>query len=404
MTNATSRPPGRAAHRPAGAPPPAGPRVLILSASVGTGHLRAAEAVELALRQVAPDAEVRNLDAFSLATPLFRVLYADAYRVAVRRWPALVGLLYDQVDKPVRWGDSTMYKMQMWFEAVNLGRLQRLLLAEPWDLVVNTFFVSADVVARLRRQGRFTAPQVLVTTDFETHRNWASQPCDHYFTATEEGARYLECFGVPPGRASATGVPIHPVFAEPKDPAECRARLGLSGDRPVLLLLCGGEGAVPVEAPFRALLELEGPIDLVAVTGRNARARRRLEQVAPPARHRTHVLGYTDRMDELLAAADLVVTKPGGLTVSEALARGAGLVLINPVPGQEERNSDFLLEEGAAVKANHLATLPDKVGRLLRDRGRLDRLRANARRLGRPRAAFDVADRSLALVGRSAGA
>jgi processive 1,2-diacylglycerol beta-glucosyltransferase len=376
--------------------------VLILSASVGTGHIRAAEAVALALRQLAPDAAVRNLDAFSLATPFFRLLYADAYRVAVRRWPAFVGFMYNQIDKPVRWGDSTVYKMQMWFEAVNLGRLQRLLLAEPWDLVINTFFVSADVVARLRRQGRFRAPQALVTTDFETHRNWASQPCDLYFTATEEGARYLECYGVLPGRAFATGVPIHPVFSEPKDPAACRARLGLSGDRPVLLLLSGGDGAVPFEAPFRALLELERPIDLVVVTGHNAQAKRRLEQVAPPARHRAHVLGYTDRMDEWLAAADLVVTKPGGLTVCEALARGAGLVLINPVPGQEERNSDFLLEEGAAVKANHLPTLADKVGRLLREPDRLAQLRANARRLARPRAAFDVAERSLALISQRA--
>src|SRR5579872_1680239 len=105
------------------------PRVLILSASVGTGHLRAAEAIRLALGQVAPAAEVVSLDAFALATRAFRLLYADAYRAAVRHWPAFVGLMYNQIDKPVRWGDSTMYKMQQWFEAVNLGRLQRLLLS-----------------------------------------------------------------------------------------------------------------------------------------------------------------------------------------------------------------------------------------------------------------------------------
>src|SRR5436305_14487957 len=115
---ATLQGPARAGPRaaefhPVVGPRPAGrPRVLILSASGGTGHLRAAEAVALALREVAPDAEVRNLDAFSLATPLFRLLYADAYRFAVRRWPTFVGLMYNQVDKPVRWGDSTMYKMQ----------------------------------------------------------------------------------------------------------------------------------------------------------------------------------------------------------------------------------------------------------------------------------------------------
>jgi len=203
---------------------------------------------------------------------------------------------------------------------------------------------------------------------------------------------------VPPAATAVTGIPIHPAFSEPKDPAACRARQGLAGDRPVVLLLAGGHGAGPVGEPFRALLETDVPLEVVAVTGRNAEARDRLRALAPPPRHRAHVLGYTDQMDELLAAADLVVTKPGGLTVSEALARGAGLVLVNPIPGQEERNSDYLLEEGAAVKVNHTPTLGFKVAELLRHPERLDRLRANARRLARPRAAFDIAGRALALV------
>jgi processive 1,2-diacylglycerol beta-glucosyltransferase len=127
--------------------------------------------------------------------------------------------------------------------------------------------------------------------------------------------------------------------------------------------------------------------------------------VPVPARHRVRVLGFTDQMDELLAAADLVVTKPGGLTASEALARGAGIVIINPIPGQEERNSDYLLESGAALKCNHPPTLAHKLTALLRDPTRLAALRANARRLGRPRAALDVAEQALALLeGQAAGA
>jgi processive 1,2-diacylglycerol beta-glucosyltransferase len=103
-------------------------------------------------------------------------------------------------------------------------------------------------------------------------------------------------------------------------------------------------------------------------------------------------------MDELFAAADLVVTEPGGLTVAEALARGAGLVLINPIPGQEERNSDYIIEEGAAVKVNHLPTLAHKLSELLDHPARLEELPSNVRRLGRPRSSFDVARRALALI------
>jgi len=126
-----------------------------------------------------------------------------------------------------------------------------------------------------------------------------------------------------------------------------------------------------------------------------------LEAIEVPGRHRAKVYGFTDKIDELMAVADLVVSKPGGLTTSEALARGAAMVVVNPIPGQESRNSDFLLENGAAIKANNLATLDHKLTVLLRSPERLAQLKANARRLGRPRAAFDVVERSLALLQRA---
>jgi processive 1,2-diacylglycerol beta-glucosyltransferase len=377
---------------------PESPRVLVLSASVGTGHMRAAEAIALALRQVAPGARVRTADVLSLATPPFRFCYAQMYLELIRHAPALLGYIYDRIDQPVRMGSRRLYWLRVWLEKTQLRPFLDLLASEPWDLVINTFFLPAEIIASLRRRGHFTAPQTMVVTDFETHRNWVTQPCDHYFTATEEAALYLQYFGVPRAATTVTGIPIHPTFAEPLDRQACLEGLGLRGDRPVVLLLAGGHGAGPIEAPYRALLDVEVPLQIVVVTGHNEKARSALQAIAPPRRHRSTVLGYTDRMHEWLAVSDLVVTKPGGLTVSEALARGVGLVLINPIPGQEERNSDFLLEQGAAVKANHLPTLAYKVTDLLRHPRRLEQLKANARRLGRPRAAFEIAERSLGLI------
>src|SRR5690606_11449412 len=141
------------------------------------------------------------------------------------------------------------------------------------------------------------------------------------------------------------------------------------------------------------------PLQVVVVAGRNEALAEELRKGTPPARHRVKVLGFTRELDELMAVADLVVSKPGGLTTSEVLARGAAMVIVNPIPGQESRNSDFLLENGAAIKVNNVSTLAYKIDTLLADPGRLAGLRANARRLGRPRAAFDVVKRSLALIG-----
>ena len=197
---------------------------------------------------------------------------------------------------------------------------------------------------------------------------------------------------------SVTGIPIHPAFAQAKDRASCRARHHLSADRPVILQLAGGHGVGPIEEIYRALLDVEVPAEIVVVTGRNAAALEHLKSITAPSRHRANILGYTEEMDELMAAADLAVTKPGGLTTSEALARGLPLAIVDPVPGQEDRNSDYLLENGAAIKINHVPTLAFKVTKLLRDGQWLAQLKSNAHRLGRPRAAFEIARQSLELL------
>lgn len=374
------------------------PRILVLSASVGAGHLRAAEAVELALRERAPDAEVRNLDVLQLTNAAFRRLYGRAYLDLVNRAPHVLGYFYDLMDQPRR-PNSSRDRLRLAVERLNLGAVIRLLQEHPWDVAVCTHFLPAEIIASMRRNGQTTMRQMTVTTDFETHRLWINQPCERYCTATEEGARYLQWHGIPAADTSVTGIPIHPVFARDKDVSACRRRHGIAGDRPVILQLSGGFGVGPVRQVYQGLLSVDRPTDLVIVTGRNSELREELQRITPPPRHRVQVLGFTEQMDELMAAADLVVTKPGGLTTSEVLARGAAMVIVNPIPGQESRNSDYLLESGAAVKVNNLATLTYKVETLLADPARLAVLRAQARRIARPQAAYDVVEQALRLTG-----
>lgn len=375
------------------------PRILVLSASVGAGHLRAAQAVELALRQVVPEAVVQNVDVLDLTNAAFRRLYGKAYLDLVNRAPHILGYFYDLLDRPSASGRNRGDRLRQAVQNVNLKKFIQFLLDEPWDLVINTHFLPAEIIASLRKKEKLAIPQATATTDFETHRLWVNEPCDRYFTATEEGGLYLRSWGVPAlVDVIPTGIPIHPVFGAAKDQGACRAKFGLSADRPVLLQLAGGFGVGPIEKLYRALLNVEVPSQFVVVTGRNEQVRQQLQTVPIPPRHQAQVMGFTDQIDELMSAANLVVSKPGGLTTSETLARGAGMVIVNPIPGQESRNSDFLLENGAAIKANNLATLAHKVTRLLRDPERLATLKANARHLGRPRAAFDVVRRSLELI------
>jgi processive 1,2-diacylglycerol beta-glucosyltransferase len=369
-------------------------KILVLSASVGAGHLRAAQAVELALRELAPEAEVQNLDVLELTNAAFRKLYGKAYLDLVNQAPHVLGYLYDLLDRvPSKQRKSD--RLRLLVEKMNLGRFLRLLRQGGWDVVVNTHFLPAEMLASLRARGEVQTPHFTVTTDFETHRMWVNQPCDHYFTATDEGAAYLVHWGVPAADITVTGIPIHPVFRHPADRKACLAKHGLVGDRPIVLQLAGGFGVGPVEQILDEVLSIEQPLEIVIVAGRNEELKARLDAKAFAPRHLVHVVGFTQAMDEFMAAADLVVTKPGGLTSSEALARGAAMVIVNPIPGQESRNSDYLLENGAAIKINHLGTVAFKIGQLLAEPSRLQRLKDSARSLGRPDAAFAIARAAL---------
>jgi len=370
----------------------------VLSASVGAGHMRAAEAVAAALHQLVPQAEVVNEDILQMTNAVFRRLYGKFYLDLVNKAPHVLGYFYDLLDQPSRSGRNHGDRFRLVLEKLNLKPFIKFLQAKPWDLVINTHFLPAEIIASLKKKRVLNVPQTTVTTDFETHRLWVNQPCERYFTATPEGARYLEHWGVPAAHIVATGIPVHPVFSTAKDRAECLARHGLAGDRPIVLQLSGGFGVGPIEKLYHGLLDVDVPLQIVSVTGRNQQVKERLQNVPVPPRHKSKIMGFTKEIDELMNVADLVVTKPGGLTTSETLARGAVMVIVNPIPGQESRNSDYLLENGAAIKVNNTATLAYKIQSLLTQPRTLEQLRANVRRVARPRAAFEIVEKSMELI------
>jgi len=373
-------------------------KILLLTASVGSGHTRAAEAVSLALREAHPGVRVETLDALTLASPLFRAFYGKGYLALAERAPALVGWFYDRLDEPRAPGDWARQLVQTAGMKALLSRLRE----GEWDAIVSTHFLTSELVAALKRRALVSAPLVTIVTDMDAHRLWAQEPCTKYLVGGAEAANALQRRGVAGERIAITGIPIHPIFSRLPTRRACLAEHGLSGTRPVILQLAGGSGHGPLEDVYTGLLSLEKPVDLIVVAGRNRAARYRLLKRLVPARHNARVLGFTDRMHELMRAADLVVSKPGGLTCSEALACGTPMAIINPIPGQESRNGDFLLENGAAIKINAVAALPGKVAALLEDPLKLARLRESALKLASPVAAFDAAREIVSVAERAA--
>jgi processive 1,2-diacylglycerol beta-glucosyltransferase len=370
-------------------------RVLILSASAGAGHVRAAEALERAFADLGAAREVQHVDALQFTNKVFRTLYSKAYLELVDRAPDVLGWLYDTLDTP--WEKE---RRRLAWDKLNTRPFVRMLERHRPDLVLCTHFLPAEIISWMKAKGRLACPQGIVVTDLDVHAMWLCHHYEQYFVALEETREHLVRLGVPPAKVSVTGIPIDPAFATPRDRGAARARLGLSAERTVVLMSAGGFGVGPVEHAVETLVGLAHPAEVVVVCGRNTELKDRLDQraAAGAARNRLVVVGYTREMDEYMAAADVLVGKPGGLTTSEALARELLLVIVNPIPGQEERNSDHLLEQGAAIRCNNLPVLGWKIDRLLDDAVRMASMRAAARRLAHPDAAREVVRRAVGLV------
>jgi processive 1,2-diacylglycerol beta-glucosyltransferase len=370
-------------------------KVLILSASAGAGHVRAAQALEKAFLQSAAAREVLHVDALDYTNKVFRHLYSKAYLDMVNRMPEAMGWLYDHLDKP--WKNE---RRRLAFDALNTRPLVKLLKEYRPDVAICTHFLPSEIISWLKAKERFRCPQAIVVTDFDIHAMWLCHYYEQYFVALDETRVHMEKLGIRADKITVTGIPIDPVFAVHKDKAEMRMKHGLAADKTTLLVSAGGFGVGRVEDLYTCLSDLEHDAQVILLCGRNEELKKKLDKLSARlagSRVTFKNLGFTTQVDELMSASDILLGKPGGLTTSEALAKGLAFVIVNPIPGQEERNSDHLLEEGVAIRCNNLPALAYKVDQLLEDKARFERLQANARRLAHPNAAHDIATRLLQL-------
>jgi processive 1,2-diacylglycerol beta-glucosyltransferase len=373
-------------------------RVLLLSASSGAGHVRAAQALEKTFSSRG-DCVVEHIDALKYVSELFQRLYDKTYIAMVRRAPDLIGILYERTDQPWRHP-----RPRLAVDRLNTRPMIRLLKRVQPDLCIATHFLPGEILAWLIAKKKLRARHAIVVTDFDVHALWLCKTVDRYYVAMNESAEYLARIGVPREKLRVTGIPVDPVFAVAAERETARHKFGLDSQAAMILVAAGGYGVGPVEELVKDLLALKRNWQIVAVAGKSEKIRKRLEELSraagnlPGGKRRLCPVGFTTEMDQYMAAADLLVGKAGGLTTSEALARGLPMALVEPIPGQEERNADHLLEAGAAIRCNNLPAAAWKIAALLDDAARLTRMREAAQRMAKPRAAADIAEDALRLV------
>jgi processive 1,2-diacylglycerol beta-glucosyltransferase len=362
-------------------------KVLIVSASVGSGHTQAANAVRSEFTRVNPRTEVTVVDFLDDNRSYMNSLIKETYFKMIDVFPNMYDFLYRWSQVPLP-GEKVQTLMALAMKA----NMRRLYEKYRPDVIVLTHPFPCCAAAYLRRTRQINVPLAAVMTDFAVHNLWLYPEIDLYFVATSKMSKQLIWKGIATNKVNVTGIPIAASFGE-----AIKERLAPPKEA-VVLVMGGGLGLGAVEQGVRQLAKAAIPLKIVVLTGQNTGLQEKLQSLAKEIPHRLEVMGYTDKVAEIMAQANLLITKPGALTCSEALAMGLPMMLLDPIPGQEEENARYLTSRGAAIKVGSSQHIAEVVTNLLADKQRLDEIRSNASQLGRADAAHRVVNKISAYV------
>lgn len=357
-------------------------RLLVLSASIGAGHLKAAEAVCRAFKLSYPEKETVHVDFLKYCDPAVSRLLEESYYFLTSRLAWVYRFLY---EKEKQRPEPLIKKEQV---LLALGKYKRFLGQYRPDLIVSTHFFPAAVVSFYYQ--KYPVPNGVILTDYAAHPMWVYPHVGRYFVACREMVDELWTYGVDKEKIKVTGIPIRPEFGLALSPGELRAEKGLPPDRPVILVMSGGNAIGPLLEVLEVLNLVPGDFSAVVITGKNEKTRKELEEIKEDFHFTLHLPGYVEDMHKWMRLADFLISKAGGLTVSEALAVGVPMLVVRPTPGQEEANTEFLLKAGAGFYLKALEDLLPVVRRLLGDPTELRNLRKRAGELGKPGAAAEI--------------
>ncbi|WP_337104067.1 MGDG synthase family glycosyltransferase [Paenibacillus sp. YIM B09110] len=343
------------------------PKLLILYASYGDGHLQVSRAIQGALEERG-NYRSSMIDLMAESHPWLNEVTRRFYQQSYTRMPSLYGWMYD-VTKPIK-HDSLLGGL---LHSFGSEKIRRIIAAERPDAVIHTFPLLAVPPITRRRRAVFHPPSYAVITDFDLHRRWVHPSIDRYYVATDDLKRELGHIGIPGSRVQVSGIPLRRSFRMLDASDMLYARYGLSPDRPVILMMPGAQGTLADTGDICSLLLRHPRLQIALVCGRNEQLRAAaLEQFAfHPEADRLQVFGFIDTIHELMSLASCIVTKPGGVTLSEAIAARLPIFVYRPVPGQEKQNAKYLSSKGAATITRNPAELCAQIMKLIDDPIRL---------------------------------
>jgi processive 1,2-diacylglycerol beta-glucosyltransferase len=367
-------------------------RIILMYISEVSGHHSATIAIEKAVKTLEPGSEILNINAFNYTNPITEKIVNKLYMGIIKRTPKIWDYLYDNpaVVKNVEKMKETIHKF-------NSPKLKNLFDSFKPDAVLCTQAFPCGMCADYKKTYGSSMPLIAVLTDYIPHSYWLYDMVDQYITPSEEVSVRLMNKGVPIAKIKALGIPFDPSFSKPVDPAKIYEKLGLDALAPTLLIMGGGQGLGPIKTIVASLEKAKSEFQEIVVTGTNKRLFGSLKRKLKKFKKKIVLFGYTQNINELMAVANIIITKPGGVTVAEVLSKGIPMIIVKPIPGQEANNTEFLTGAGAAIKLDEPELMNEVIDELFEHPHKLDALSFAASRIGKPNASVDIAKLLLSL-------
>ena len=369
-------------------------KIVVLYASVGGGHFKAAEAIKNYIQENYPDNEVKMLDALKYTNKVIDKIIIDSYVNMARYSPKVWGNIYKLSEK--------QYSVANFSNAVQ--KLLSLKLVKYFretnpDIIVSTHPFITEMCAILKKKEKISAKLNVIMTDYASHRFWELKPeyVDHYFVANNVMKFSMKTNGIAEEKIHVTGIPFSSAFLKEYNKLDIYQEFGLDPQKRTVLIFGGGEyGLSNVKTFYRGLLAVEEDIQIVTIAGKSTKSKKMFTQLAEESSKKVVVLGYTNQVPELMHIADLIISKPGGLTTTEVLNSHIPFAIINPIPGQEEENANFLLNSGAAVRIFDATKAKPFLDNLLSDHVRLENMQAMQKHIAKPNSTKEIVETLLA--------
>ena len=361
-------------------------RVLLMYITKVSGHRQATVAIQQALRQLDPQIEAPAINGFGYMYPILEKIISKAYMSVIKRTPKVWDYLYDNPSVV-----KNSQSIQNFLHKISHEKIEKLIQRHRPQAVVCTQAFPCGMVADYKISHNLDILLIGVLTDFSPHSYWINEGVDYYVVPSEEVKERLVVKGVASERVRVYGIPLRPRFNEPVDRIAIAEKMGLDPDVPTILVMGGGQGLGPIKKIVKSLGKMNMYVQIIVLSGVNKKIVNSLRRYAAKADKKILVFEFVTNVEELMTVAKLIVTKPGGMTTAESLTKGLPMVVINPIPGQEMRNTDFLIQQGIGIRVHDVDDIGGEVEVLLRSPERLAAMRKAALAHAKPHASLDIA-------------